>query len=83
MFVLKSLQLEVAIQPLRGSEINNFGVIEKKAAKHELVISRHLARMNSLHERLFLIWTVMEKFEAASLNGTRTCLVFEPMREPL
>lgn len=64
-------------------KVNHSGFADKEASEHELNISRHLAKANPLHEGFPYVRTVLDSFEAESLNGMHTCLIFELMREPL
>lgn len=64
-------------------KVNSCGFANKEAAEHELNISQHLAKTNPSHEGFLFVRTTIDNFELASLHGTHTCLVFEPMREPL
>lgn len=64
-------------------KVKNCGFADKEAAEHELNISQHLAKTNPSHEGFLFVRTTIDNFELASLHGTHTCLVFEPMREPL
>lgn len=64
-------------------KVNYCGLADKAPIEYELNICRHIAKANPLHEGFPYVRTMSDSFETASVNGTHTCFVFEPMRESL
>ena len=56
--------------------------VDEDAAKHERKISRHL-KANPSHGGFIFVRTLLDSFEATGPDGTHSCLIYEPMREPL
>lgn len=52
-------------------------------ARHEKEIERHIAQQNLAHRGRVILRTCLNDFEVTSSEGKHTCLVYEPMREPL
>lgn len=46
-------------------------------------MSKTLANANPLHEGFPYVRTHLDSFETAGPDGLHTCLVYEPMREPI
>ncbi|KFY29164.1 hypothetical protein V491_00162 [Pseudogymnoascus sp. VKM F-3775] len=70
-------------RPYVALKINNCDFVDTEAAQHELQISKILANTNPLHEGFPYVRTLLNSFEMKGPHGLHTCLVYEPMREPL
>ncbi|EPE36816.1 Protein kinase-like (PK-like) [Glarea lozoyensis ATCC 20868] len=64
-------------------KINGCKYASRKAARHELKVSHHIAGSELCHRGRSIVRTAVDSFEVASPNGSHLCLVFDPMREPL
>ncbi|MCJ1247543.1 hypothetical protein MMC30_004757 [Trapelia coarctata] len=51
-------------------KVNNCDFPDKESAEHELNISRYIATANPLHKGFSIVRTIIDHFEAVSLDGT-------------
>ncbi|KGO70658.1 hypothetical protein PITC_055490 [Penicillium italicum] len=56
---------------------------EADDARHEHEIESHLIQQNPGHRGCVILRTCLDDFEVDGPEGKHTCLVYEPMREPL
>ncbi|KAF4154528.1 hypothetical protein CNMCM6936_005944 [Aspergillus lentulus] len=52
-------------------------------ARHEKEIESHISQQDPEHRGRVILRTCMDDFEVTGPEGKHTCLVYEPMREPL
>ncbi|GAQ10370.1 SRSF protein kinase 3 [Aspergillus lentulus] len=52
-------------------------------ARHEKEIESHISQQDPEHRGSVILRTCMDDFEVTGPEGKHTCLVYEPMREPL
>jgi serine/threonine protein kinase len=64
-------------------KISNCGTAEQKSAQEEAQISRHISQLRSNHQGRGYVRVAKESFGIQGPLGEHTCLVFEPLREPL
>ncbi|KAG2019404.1 hypothetical protein GB937_004946 [Aspergillus fischeri] len=64
-------------------KISNCGVRDREYAQEELLISRHISQLKSSHQGREYVRVANEFFDIQGPYGEHTCLVFDPLREPL
>jgi hypothetical protein len=52
-------------------------------ARHEKEIESHTLQQNPEHHGCMILQTCLDDFKVTGPEGKHTCLVYEPMREPL
>lgn len=53
------------------------------SARHEREVEEHISAADPSHRGRSLIRTLLDSFEVEGLEGSYSCLVYPPMREPL
>lgn len=54
-----------------------------RSANHERKVEEHISAVDSSHRGRSLIRTFLDSFEVQGPEGSHSCLVYPPMREPL
>ena len=53
------------------------------SAGHERAVEEHISTVDPSHHGRSVIRTLLDSFEVKGLNGSHSCLVYQPTREPL
>ena len=64
-------------------KVNALDRAAKKASEGELYITQLISKANQRYEGRHFVRTLLDNFTLNGPHGKHTCLVFEPLREPL